>query len=73
MPAWRDVLDAMDNPEVEQCTIRGSVQSGKTAGLIAAALYHFSRHRSVLVYEPDDKLKRTLAARIVAVGASLRG
>ena len=68
MPAWREVLDAMDDPEVEQVTIRGSVQSGKTAGLIAAALYHFARHRSVLVYEPDDKLKRVLAARIVAWG-----
>ena len=46
-----------------------SVQSGKTAGLIAAALYHFSRHRSpFFVYEPDDRLKRVLAARIVAWG-----
>ena len=68
MPAWRDVLHAMDDSDVEQCTIRGSVQSGKTASLIAAALYHFSQHRSVLVYEPDDKLKRVLAARIVAWG-----
>ena len=68
MPAWRDVLDAMDDGAVEQCTIRGSVQSGKTASLIAAALYHFARHRSVLVYEPDDRLKRTLGARIVAWG-----
>ena len=68
MPPWRDVLDSMDDAEVEQCTIRGSVQSGKTAILIAAGLYHLSRHRSVLVYEPDDRLKRTLAARIVAWG-----
>ena len=67
-PAWRDVLDSMDDPEVEQCTIRGSVQSGKTASLIAAGLYHMSRGRSVLIYEPDDKLKRTLAARIIAWG-----
>ena len=68
MPAWRDVLDAMDDPEVEQVTVRGAVQSGKTASLIAAALYHFACHRSVLVYEPDDRLKRTLGARIVAWG-----
>ena len=68
MPAWREVLDAMDDPAVEQVTVRGSVQSGKTASLIAAALFHFSRHRSVLVFEPDDKLKRTLAARIIAWG-----
>ena len=68
IPAWRDVLDSMDDPEVEQSTIRGSVQSGKTASLIAAALYHLSRGRSVLIFEPDDRLKRTLAARIVAWG-----
>ena len=37
-PPWADVLDAMDDPELEQVTIRGSVQSGKTATLIAAAL-----------------------------------
>ena len=29
IPAWRDVLDSMDDPEVEQCTLRGAVQSGK--------------------------------------------
>ena len=68
MPAWRDVLDAMDDPTVEQVTIRGSVQAGKTASLIAASLYHLSRHRSVLIFEPDDRLKRVLAARIVAWG-----
>ena len=68
MPCWLGVLSAMDDPEAEQVTIRGSVQSGKTASLIAAGLYHLSRHRSVLIYEPDDKLKRTLAARIVAWG-----
>ena len=66
MPAWRDVLDSFDDPEVEQSTIRGSVQSGKTAALIAAGLYHLSRGRSILIYEPDDRLKRVLAARIVA-------
>ena len=30
-PPWGEVLDAMDDPELEQVTIRGSVQSGKTA------------------------------------------
>lgn len=58
----------MDDPALEQVTIRGSVQSGKTASLIAAGLYHLGRHRSVLVYEPDDRLKRVLAARIIAWG-----
>ena len=66
IPAWRDVIDSFDDPEVEQSTIRGSVQSGKTASLIAASLFHMSKGRSILLYEPDDKLKRTLAARIVA-------
>ena len=37
-PPWADVLDAMDDPKLEQVTIRGSVQSGKTAALIAAGL-----------------------------------
>lgn len=67
-PCWRDILDATDDADLEQVTIRGSVQSGKTATLIAAGLYHMHKGRSVLVYEPDDKLKRTLAARIVAWG-----
>ena len=67
-PPWGEVLDAMDNPELEQVTIRGSVQSGKTASLIAAALGHMAAGRSVLVYEPDDKLKRALAGRILAWG-----
>ena len=58
----------MDDPALEQVTLRGSVQSGKTASLIAAALYHLSKGRSVLIYEPDDKLKRALAARILAWG-----
>ena len=65
---WAEVLDSMDDPEIEQCTIRGSVQSGKTATLIVAALGHMAAGRSVLVFEPDDRLKRTLAARIVAWG-----
>ena len=71
-PPWGEVLDAMDDPELEQVTIRGSVQSGKTASLIAAALGHMAAGRSVLVYEPDDKLKRALAARIVAWGRLCR-
>ena len=40
---WVEVLDAMDDPELEQVTIRGSVQAGKTATLIAAALGHMGR------------------------------
>ena len=67
-PAWVDVLDSMDDPDVQQVAIRGSVQSGKTASLIAAALYHMSRARSVLVFEPDDRLRRALAARLVTWG-----
>ena len=65
---WGEVLDSMDDPEIEQCTIRGSVQSGKTATLIVAALGHMAAGRSVLIFEPDDRLKRTLAARILAWG-----
>ena len=65
---WSEVLDSMDDPEIEQCTIRGSVQSGKTAMLIVAALGHLAAGRSVLIFEPDDRLKRALAARIVAWG-----
>ena len=67
-PAWVDVLDSMDDPDVEQVAIRGSVQSGKTASLVAAALYHMSKGRSVLVFEPDDRLRRALAARLVTWG-----
>ncbi len=58
----------MDDPNLEQVTTRGSVQSGKTASLIAAGLGHMAAGRSVLVYEPDDKLKRALASRILAWG-----
>ena len=65
---WGEVLDAMDDVTLEQVTIRGSVQSGKTATLIAAGLGHMAAGRSVLVVEPDDKLKRTLAARIIQWG-----
>ena len=67
-PPWGEVLDAMDDATLEQVTIRGSVQSGKTATLIAAGLGHMAAGRSVLIFEPDDKLKRALAARIVAWG-----
>ena len=67
-PPWGEVLDAMDDATLEQVTIRGSVQSGKTASLIAAGLGHMAAGRSVLIFEPDDKLKRALAARIVAWG-----
>ncbi len=67
-PPWGEVLDAMDDDTLEQVTIRGSVQSGKTATLIAAGLGHMAAGRSVLIFEPDDKLKRALAARIVAWG-----
>ena len=65
---WAEVLDSMDDPAIEQCTIRGSVQSGKTAMLIVAGLAHMAAGRSVLFFEPDDRLKRTVAARIVAWG-----
>ena len=67
-PPWAEVLDAMDDPALQQVVLRGSVQSGKTAALIAAALGHMAAGRTVLFYEPDDRLKRALAARIVAWG-----
>ena len=67
-PPWAEVLDSMDRPDVAQVTIRGSVQSGKTASLIAAGLGHMAAGRSVLIFEPDDRLKRALAARILAWG-----
>ena len=37
-PTWAEVLDAMDDRTLEQVTLRGSVQSGKTASLLVAAL-----------------------------------
>ncbi|MCE2492748.1 MAG: phage terminase large subunit family protein [Alphaproteobacteria bacterium] len=67
-PPWRVALDAMDDPELEQVTIRGSVQSGKTALLIVAGLGHMAAGRSVLFFEPADRLKRTIAARLIAWG-----
>ena len=63
---WVEVLDAMDDPTLEQVTIRGSIQSGKTASLLVAALGFFAAGKSVLFYEPDDALKRTMSARIRA-------
>ena len=57
---------------MKQVTIRGSVQSGKTAALIAAGLGHMAAGRSVLIFEPDDKLKRALATRILAWGRACR-
>ena len=69
---WAAILDAFDDPSLQQVTIRGSVQSGKTAALIAAALYHASQGRAVLVYKPDDKLRRALGKRIIAWGRRCR-
>ena len=71
-PPWAEVLDAMDDTTLEQVTIRGSVQSGKTASLIAAALGHMAAGRSVLLYEPDDRLKRALATRVIAWGRACK-
>ena len=45
---WREILASFSSDALEQVTLRGPVQSGKTAALIAAALYHFDRNRSVL-------------------------
>ena len=63
---WAEVLDAMDDPDLEQVTVRGSVQSGKTASLLVAALGHLAAGRSVLFYEPDEALKRAMSTRIRA-------
>ena len=69
---WVEVLDSCDDRTLEQVTIRGSVQSGKTATLIAAALGHFALGRSVLFYEPDHKLMVAMAARVRAWGRACR-
>ena len=61
---WRQILRDMTSPQLEQISIRASVQSGKTAALILAALFHLSRGRSVLLFEPDEVLQRHLAERI---------
>ena len=71
-PAWGEVLDAMDDPEAAQVVVRGSVQSGKTAVMIAASLFHMAQGRSVLFYEPDDRLKRVMAARLIAWGRACK-
>ena len=67
-PAWAAVLDACDDPALQQVTIPGSVQSGKTTTIIAAALGHMAQGRSVLIFEPDDKLRRALGKRLIAWG-----
>ena len=69
---WAEILGAFDDPDLQQVTVRGSVQSGKTASLIAAALYFASQGRVVLIFEPDDKLRRALAKRILAWGRLCR-
>ena len=54
---WREITKAITSPRLEQVTVRASVQSGKTAMLIAAALYFMALGKSVLFYEPNDNLK----------------
>ena len=71
-PAWGEVLDAMDDPEAAQVVVRGSVQSGKTACLIVASLFHMAKGRSVLLYQPDDRLKRAMAARLLLWGRACK-
>ena len=65
---WREVLASLTSPQLEQVTLRASVQSGKTAGLIVAGLYHMSKGRSVLFYEPSERLQRHIAKRIIQWG-----
>ena len=62
----------MASPQLEQVTVRASVQSGKTASLIVAALYHLARGRSVLFYEPQEVLMRAMGRRITAWGRGAR-
>ena len=64
--AWGEVLDSMDDPAVQQLVVRGSVQSGKTASLIVASLGFSARGESVLLYQPDDKLKIAMSTRLRA-------
>ena len=54
---WRQILRDLISRQLEQVTIRASVQSGKTAALIVAALYHMAHKRSVIFYEPDEALQ----------------
>ena len=62
----------MDDRTLEQVTVRGSVQSGKTATLLVAALAHFAAGRSVLFFEPDEALKRAMSARVRAWARACR-
>lgn len=61
---WREVLRSLASRQLEQVTLRASVQSGKTAALIVAALYHLAHKRSVIFYEPDEALARLIADRL---------
>ena len=65
---WRQILRDLISRQLEQVTIRASVQSGKTAALIVAALYHMAHKRSVIFYEPDEALQRMIAERITLWG-----
>ena len=48
---------AMDDGDVQQVAIRGSVQSGQNRQPDRVRrLFHMSRERSVLIFEPDDRL-----------------
>ena len=67
---WRQIAKAITSPRLEQITIRASVQSGKTALLIAAALYFMAMGKSVLFFEPNDNLKRRMQKRIRDWGMS---
>ena len=67
---WREIFKAVTSPQLAQVTIRASVQSGKTALLIAVALYFMANGASVLFYEPSDLLKRRIAKRIRSFGMS---
>ena len=65
---WREIAKSITSPRLEQVTIRASVQSGKTAMLIAAALYFMDRGKSALFYEPSDNLKRRMQKRNSRLG-----
>lgn len=67
-PPWREVLAAMASPQLEQVSCLASVQSGKTAALIASSLFHLAHGRSALFYEPSDKLTRAMARRVTDWG-----
>ena len=67
---WREIAKAITSPRFEQVTIRASVQSGKTALLIAAALFFMAMGKSVLFFEPNDNLKRRMQKRIRDWGMS---